>query len=109
VAWADGEPLGHVHLTDDDCPEMQDLSVRSEYRRRGVATALIAAAEQAARARNAPAVRLEVGVGNSGAHGLYEALGYVLTRRVDGTVTIRTGRIEVHDVLLEREKRLGQT
>ena len=42
VAWEDDEPVGHAHLALTDPPELQDVSVRAEHRRRGVATALAA-------------------------------------------------------------------
>jgi len=51
VAWEDEEPLGHAHLALSDPPELQDVSVRPEHRRRGVATILTAAAEAEARRR----------------------------------------------------------
>ena len=46
VAWRSEEPLGHAHLALTDPPELQDVSVRPEHRRRGVASALTAAAER---------------------------------------------------------------
>jgi ribosomal protein S18 acetylase RimI-like enzyme len=112
VAWLGAVPVGHVHVTDDDPAEMQDLAVRPEYERRGVATALIAAAEREARRRRAAKIRLEVSVANTAARRLYEKNGYRVAaqgpRRVDGIVHIRTGPIEVHDVLLSMEKQLEQ-
>ena len=112
VAWIGAVPVGHVHVTDDNPPEMQDLAVRPEYQRRGVATALIAAAEHEARRRHAVKIRLEVSVGDAAAQRLYQRNGYTVAaqdpRRVDGTINLRTGPIEVHDVLLSMEKRLDQ-
>ena len=35
VAWSDDEPLGHAHLALTDPPELQDVEVRADYRRRG--------------------------------------------------------------------------
>jgi ribosomal protein S18 acetylase RimI-like enzyme len=112
VAWLGAVPVGHVHVTDDNPPEMQDLAVRPEYERRGVATALIAAAEREARRRHAAKIRLEVSVANTAARRLYQRNGYTLAtqdpRPVDGIIHIRTGPIEVHDVLLPMEKPLDQ-
>lgn len=112
VAWLGAVPVGHVHLTDDDPPEMQDLAVRPEYQRRGVGTALIAAAEREARGRHAAKICLDVSVANTAARRLYERNGYTATaedpRRVDGIIHIRTGPIEVHDVLVSMEKQLDQ-
>jgi GNAT superfamily N-acetyltransferase len=46
VACEEEEPLGHAHLALTESPELQDVSVRPEHRRRGIATALTAAAEK---------------------------------------------------------------
>ena len=110
VAWEDDEPVGHAHLALTDPPELQDVSVRPEYRRRGVATALAGAAERAVVARGADRLRLSVSVDNDAALALYRGLGYgdvgIPPRRVHGTVQIRTGPIEVDDTLLTWEKSL---
>lgn len=111
VAWLGEVPVGHVHVTDGDPPEMQDLAVRPEYRGRGVGSALIAAAEREATRRGTAKIRLEVSVANTVAQQLFRSNGYAMTgqdpRRVDGIIHIRTGPIEVHDVLLSMEKQLG--
>jgi ribosomal protein S18 acetylase RimI-like enzyme len=111
VAWEGDEPLGHTHLALTDPPEIQDVSVRPEYRRRGVASALAAAAEDEAGARGFTRLRLSVSIGNEAARNLYRGLGYldagVPPRRVQGTIQIRTGPIEVDDTLLTWEKALG--
>ena len=111
VAWEGEEPLGHVYLALTDPPEVHDVSVRSEHRRRGVASALIAAAERQTRAHGGDRLRIAVGVDNEPAQALYRALGYVDAgvppKRVQGTIVIRTGPIEVDDTLLTWEKRLA--
>jgi len=110
VAWADGEPLGHVHVALTEPPELQDLEVRPSHQRRGVATALIAAAEDTARAEGFDELRLEVSEKDPAAQTLYGRCGYVDTglpaRRVKGRIVLRTGPIEVDDVLLHFAKRL---
>ena len=45
VAWENEEPLGHAYLALTDPPELQDVQVRPEQRRRGVASAMTSAAE----------------------------------------------------------------
>ena len=108
VAWNGDEPLGHVYLALTDPAEVHDVSVRSEHRRRGVASALIAAAEREVRAHGRDRLRIAVGIENEPA--LYRACGYIDAglppTRVRGTIQIRTGPIEVDDTLLTWEKRL---
>jgi len=110
VAWEHDEPIGHAHLALTDPPELQDVSVRPEYRRRGVAMALTVAAEREARRRGADRLRLKVSIDNEGPQALYRRAGYVdggiPPQRVQGTILIRTGPIEVDDTLLTWEKRL---
>ncbi len=48
VAWEADEPLGHADLALTDPPELQDVEVRREYRRLGIASALTAHAEDEA-------------------------------------------------------------
>src|SRR5206468_1672757 len=64
VAWGADLPVGAVHLATTDPPHLQDLEVRASHRRLGVATALIAAAEDEARARGFGVICLEVSVGD---------------------------------------------
>jgi len=110
VAWDGQEPMGHVHVARSEPPELQDLEVREGYRRRGVASSLIAAAESDCAGRGATCVRVTVSVDNDVARALYDALGYadsgLPARRVVGTIQVRTGPIEVDDTLLTLEKPL---
>ena len=111
VAWQHGEPVGHAHLDRRaDPPELQDVYVAEAFRRRGIATALTAAAESAVAADGRRALALTVGHRDAAAIALYERLGYRRTadspQRVRGTVRIRTGPLEVDDVLVRYEKRL---
>ena len=110
VAWEDDEPVGHAHLALTDPPELQDVSVRPEHRRRGVATDLAGEAESAVVARGFTRLRLSVSVDNEAAKALYRGLGYidvgVPPKRVQGTIRIRTGTLEVDDTPLTREKSL---
>jgi len=110
VAWVGDEPVGHVHLALTDPPELQDVSVRPEYRRRGIASALTVAAERAARERRFDRLRLGVSADNAPAQALYRGLGYcdvgLPPKRVQGMILIRTGPIEVDDTLLIWNKRL---
>ena len=111
VAWDGDRPAGHAHLALTDPPELQDVEVAAAYQRRGVGSALTAAAEAEARERGFDRLRVTVSVDNAAAQALYRALGYRDTgmppRRVLGTVMIRTGPLEVDDTLLTWDKRLA--
>jgi [ribosomal protein S18]-alanine N-acetyltransferase len=111
VAWQAGEPAGHAYLALTDPPEMQDVQVRPEFRRRGAASALAAAVEEEARRRGRLVLRITVSADSEPAQALYRRLGYIDTGlppvRVQGVVQIRTGPLEVDDTLLTWEKRLA--
>jgi GNAT superfamily N-acetyltransferase len=114
VAWVGEVPLGHAYLALTDPPQLQDVEVRPEHRRRGVASALADTAEGVARARGSSRLRLSVSIDNEAAQALYRSRGYEETdippRRVLGTIQIRTGPLEVDDTLLTWEKTLaGET
>jgi ribosomal protein S18 acetylase RimI-like enzyme len=110
VAWDNEEPLGHAYLALTDPPQLQDVQVCSEQRRRGVASALTSVAEEHALSLGFDRLRLEVSEGNSAAQALYRGCGFAdigaPPRRVHGTIVIRTGTIEVDDTLLTWEKPL---
>lgn len=111
VAWDGDRPAGHAHLALTDPPELQDVEVVAQYRRRGVGSALTAAAEAEALTRGFDRLRVTVSVDNAAAQALYRRLGYgdagLPPRRVLGTVMIRTGPLEVDDTLLTWDKRLA--
>ena len=81
VAWLEGRPVGHAHIawtgTRLDVPEIQDVFVAEDVRRRGIAGALTGAAETQVLARGHDRVSLSVGTGNFAARTLYEGLGFV--------------------------------
>jgi len=111
VAWEGDQPLGHAHLALTRPPELQDVDVLPAHRRRGVATALTRAAETEACARGHRLLTVTVSVDNAAAQALYRKLGYVDSgvppRRVQGTVQIRSGPLEVDDTLLTWQKELA--
>ena len=110
IAWVDGVPRGHAYLTHANPPELQDLEVDRQYRRRGVARALVAAVAGSALASGATTLRLMVSASNLDAQGLYRGLGFADTGadayRVRGVVSIRTGPLTVDETLLTWEKPL---
>jgi len=111
VAWEGDEPVGHAHLKVADPPELGDVEVLPRHRRRGIGTALTRAAESAAEERGYERLQLTVSADKEGPQALYCGLGYVDAgippRRVQGTIHIRSGPLEVDDTLLTWEKRLG--
>jgi ribosomal protein S18 acetylase RimI-like enzyme len=111
VAWEDDAPLGHAHIALREPPELGDVEVLPEHRRRGVGTALARAAEHTVAARGHDRLRLTVSATADAPRALYRRLGYgdcgVAPRRVQGTIQIRSGPLDVDDTLLTWEKRLA--
>ncbi len=108
VAWIGNTPVGHAYLTGGNPARLQDLEVHPQFRRRGIGKKLVTAVEAEAARRGARLLRLSVSVANLDAQALYRSLGFVDAgiepRRIDATITIRTGLLEVHDTLLTWEK-----
>ena len=108
VAWDGDDPVGHAHIawvhTKLGIPEIQDVFVREDRRRHGVATALTRAAETLAATRGHPRVSLSHGIANDAARLLYEGLGYrnagLEPERVQGTLVLRGRPVEVDDTLI---------
>ena len=115
IAWEDGRAVGHAHVawqrTHLGLPEIQDVFVLPEHRRRGVATELTRAAEEEARRRGWDRISLSVSSeGNEPARRLYEGSGYVEAAvapvRVLGSITLRGRAVEVDDTLTYLTKSL---
>jgi len=109
VAWESDRPVGHAHVawvgTHLGLPEIQDVFVLPERRRRGIAAQLTHAAEEVARARGWNSISLSVSQeGNAAASRLYAKLGYVDAGvepvRVSGVIALRGRPFEVDDTLL---------
>ena len=64
----------------EGCGEVRDVAVAPEARRRGVATAMIAALEAVTRERGIPCIGLSVALAedDAAAHSLYAKLGYAV-------------------------------
>jgi len=101
LAWTGGK-LG--------VPEIQDVFVVPAHRRRGIATALTAAAEREAAARGHARISLGHSIANDVARRVYERLGYrnagLDPERVQGTVLMRERPVEVDDTLIHLVKDL---
>ena len=87
LAWLGAEPVGHVlvrwqrkspkyEVLPAGVPILEGLGVAERCRNRGIGTALMEAAEGAARARGHDRLLLSVGVENHGARRLYARRGY---------------------------------
>jgi GNAT superfamily N-acetyltransferase len=115
VAWDGEEPVAHTHVawerTRLGVPEIQDVFVREERRRQGIAEAIMLATEQAVAALGHRRVSLSHGIADTVAKSLYEKLGYrdagIEPQRVQGTIMIRSGPLEVDDTLVYLIKDLG--
>ena len=115
VAWDDDQPVGHAHIgwvgTHLGHPEIQDVFVLPERRRRGIAAQPTRAAEEEARARGWDSISLSVSEhGNVAARQLYANLGYmdagVDPVRVLGTIMLRGRPFDVDDTLVYLVKAL---
>jgi GNAT superfamily N-acetyltransferase len=114
IAWDGERPVGHAHVawegTKLGAPELQDVFVAEDARRRGIATELTNAAEREARTRGHDRLSLSVGVGAFAAQTLYERLGFadaeIAPERVVGTIVLRGEPFEVDDTLVYLVKQL---
>lgn len=83
IAYADGEPAGFTSLRlipylDQDTPyaEITQMHVRPRFRRLGIASRLIGAAEEQAQSAGATAICLITDLDNEGGHAFYRRSGY---------------------------------
>jgi ribosomal protein S18 acetylase RimI-like enzyme len=83
VGEIDGQPVGFACLRlvphvqgDEPYAELTDIYVDAQFRRQGVARALIARVEAAARAAGASEVVIITGFDNEDAQAAYRAVGY---------------------------------
>jgi GNAT superfamily N-acetyltransferase len=108
VAWDGSEAVGHAHVawekTTLGVPEIGDVFVPAELRGHGIGTELSEAAERLARTRGHRQISISASIANEGALRLYRRLGYhdagLPPKRVEGTIVLRSGPIEVADTLL---------
>jgi GNAT superfamily N-acetyltransferase len=109
IAWEDDQPVGHAHIawsgTHLGLPEIQDVFVLPELRRRGIASQLTHAGEDEARRRGWDRISLSVSRSdNPAAAQLYAKLGYVDAGaepvRMLGQILLRGRPFEVDDTLV---------
>jgi GNAT superfamily N-acetyltransferase len=116
VAWAGSDPVGHAHVawkeTALGMPEIGDVFVRPELRGRGIGTELSEAAERLARTHGHRQISISASMTNEGALRLYRRLGYrdagLPPKRVQGTIVVRAGPMEVNDTLLYLVKDIAE-
>ena len=86
IAWDDGKIVGFLiaELDAETGGHIITIDVVKEWRRRGIATALMSAAEDWARGKGAPQVFLETAEDNLAAQRFYQALGYIKVDRIAG-------------------------
>jgi GNAT superfamily N-acetyltransferase len=117
VAWDGDDPVGHAHIawtrTQLGVPEIQDVFVREDRWRRGVGMAVMLAAERSVAAAGHARVSLSYGIANDAARSFYAKLGYrdagIDPQRVQGTIMVRSGPLEVDDTLIYVGKDLAST
>lgn len=88
IAWHEAFPVGHALLSlmrphDDPrgaelprCPDVEDLLVHPDWRKRGIGAQLLLTSEEAARARGYSEVGLSVALDNLEAQRMYARRGY---------------------------------
>jgi GNAT superfamily N-acetyltransferase len=117
IAWEGDRPVGHAHIawegTHLGLPEIQDVFVLPELRRRGIASELTHAAEDEARRRGWDRISLSVSRSdNPAAAQLYAKLGYVDAGaepvRVLGQIMLRGRPFDVDDTLVYLAKDLSR-
>jgi GNAT superfamily N-acetyltransferase len=115
VAWDGDEPVAQAHIawvrTMLGVPEAQDVFVREERRREGIGEGVMLAVERAVTSRGHRQVSLSYGIANTAARKFYERLGYrdagIEPQRVQGTIIVRSGPLEVDDTLIYLVKDLA--
>jgi GNAT superfamily N-acetyltransferase len=123
IAWLEEAPVGHVLLKfttagdpggpgRPECPHIEDLLVKPEWRGRGIGSSLLEAAERAAAERGCARVGLNVATENVRARELYARRGYVDSGGgecvIEGSYLDADGRLcSWSDASLYLVKRLG--
>jgi len=85
-------------------PEVQDVFVHEDRRGRHVGEQLMRAVEREIARRGYDRVSISYGIENAAAKNLYAKLGYrdagIAPQRVQGTIMVRSGPLEVDDTLI---------
>ncbi len=90
IAWEDGEAAGYIMTGLEERPPIFEIStkcsvneifVKKEFRRQGVATMLMDAVEEFGRERGCKFIQLEVDIQNESAQEFYERYGFEVQRK----------------------------
>jgi GNAT superfamily N-acetyltransferase len=84
-----GQPIGMIQVHErDDCVEVGEIQILPEHQNNGLGTQLLVEVIDRARPQGRDVI-LSTGLMNSGAHRLYERLGFEETERSDSKVYMR--------------------
>ena len=108
VVWDHDEPVAQACVawtrTTLGVPEVQDVFVREDKRRRRIGEELMRALEREIATRGYDRVSISYGIANDAAKSLYAKLGYrdagLAPQRVQGTIMVRSGPLDVDDTLI---------
>jgi ribosomal protein S18 acetylase RimI-like enzyme len=81
LAVSNGTAVGYVYVQYfawNQLCQLQGLAVSPEFQRQGIASVLVACAEQFARSKQARGIYVDTPVTNTGGRKFYEAIGYQL-------------------------------
>jgi ribosomal protein S18 acetylase RimI-like enzyme len=81
LAVSNGEAVGYLYVQYyawNQLCQIQGLAVSPDFQRRGIASALVARAEEFAKAKHARGVYVDTPTNNLGGRKFYEAIGYQL-------------------------------
>ena len=108
VVWDRDEPVAQACVawtrTTLGVPEVQDVFVREDKRRRRIGEDLMRALEREIATRGYDRVSISYGITNDAAKSLYAKLGYrdagIAPQRVQGRIMVRSGPLDVDDTLI---------
>lgn len=81
LAVSGDSPIGYLYVQYyvwNQLCQIQGLAVDREFQRKGVASALVARAEEFARSKNARGIYVDTPTSNTGGRKFYESIGYQL-------------------------------
>jgi GNAT superfamily N-acetyltransferase len=101
VASERDEPIGHLQLTDTDDPataEVKNMAIRASHQRRGIGSALMAAAIALARADGRSTLIVATAAADTGNLRFYQRMGFRLRSVERDAFTAATGYADDIDI-----------